>query len=93
MEYFRIDLTKIEGEGDFPCPRCGVTISPDDDSGMVYDVLESVKANGLLEKVIIKCKKCGRAIQLEGFSLFKEIENSEKIFDFEDYLDFSSNLR
>jgi len=24
------DLTKIDGDGDFPCPRCGIVISPED---------------------------------------------------------------
>lgn len=92
MEHFKIDLTEIEGEGDFPCPHCGEIISPDDDSGMVYDIIESTEADGELEKVTIKCKKCGSAIQLEGFSLFKEIGNSEKIFGIEDYLNLQEKF-
>ena len=35
-----IDLTKIEGDGDFPCPTCGVTISPEDETEKVYTVIK-----------------------------------------------------
>jgi len=91
MEPFVIDLSKIEGEGDFSCPKCRVTISPDDDSGMTYDLLKSVEQDGLLEKVTIKCKTCRSTIKIEDFSLIKEIDNFEKIFELEDYLKFSIN--
>jgi hypothetical protein len=37
---YTIDLTKIGGSGDFPCPRCGTTISPDDCTEEVYQILE-----------------------------------------------------
>jgi predicted RNA-binding Zn-ribbon protein involved in translation (DUF1610 family) len=32
---YTVDLTKIDGDGSFPCPRCGTTISPDDESDEV----------------------------------------------------------
>jgi transcription elongation factor Elf1 len=86
MEHFKINLAEIGGDGEFSCPRCGEIISPDDDSGKVYDILETEEADGLLEKVTIECKKCRSIIQLEGFGLLKEVGYSEKLFDPDDYL-------
>ncbi len=69
---YRVDLTKIEGNGDFSCPRCGVMISPDDSTEEKYSVLESkVNRNGL-EEVVILCNSCGSHIHLTGFSLLQE---------------------
>jgi transcription elongation factor Elf1 len=83
---YKINLAEIGGDGEFSCPRCGEIISPDDDSGKVYDVLETVEKDGLLEKVTIECKKCRSTIQLEGFNLLKEVGYSDKMFDPDDYL-------
>jgi ribosomal protein S27AE len=64
---FTIDLSKVEGKGDFPCPGCGVVISPDDMSDTVYAILET-KVNGdSLEELTIQCNKCGSKIRLTGF--------------------------
>jgi len=41
---FRVDLTKIEGVEDFPCPKCGTFISPDDLTKKVYTLL-SIEGN------------------------------------------------
>ena len=41
-----LDLTKIDGNGDFPCPTCGVTISPEDESEDVYIILEEKITGG-----------------------------------------------
>lgn len=62
-----LDLTKIDGNGDFPCPNCGITISPEDESEDVYIILEE-KVNGeALEELTIQCNKCGSQIRLTGF--------------------------
>jgi predicted RNA-binding Zn-ribbon protein involved in translation (DUF1610 family) len=63
-----IDLTKIEGDGDFPCPKCGVVISPEDESESTY-VIEAVKMKKgeQLEELTIKCKNCGSVIHITGF--------------------------
>jgi RNase P subunit RPR2 len=69
----RIDLTKIEGDGDVSCPQCGTVISPDDSTEEKYSVLEpKVSKNGLKE-VVIYCNNCGSHIRLTGFSLLQEI--------------------
>ncbi len=64
---FTVDLTKIEGEGDFPCPKCGVTISPDDETEKVYSILETKIKGDSLEELIILCNKCGSELHLMGF--------------------------
>jgi predicted RNA-binding Zn-ribbon protein involved in translation (DUF1610 family) len=39
QQIYKVDLTKIEGNGDFPCPKCGAIISPDDESEEVYTIV------------------------------------------------------
>jgi hypothetical protein len=75
---YKLDLTKIDGNGDFACPRCGTKISPDDQTEKVYSILGSrVEHNGLVE-VVICCQKCCSHIHLTGFSLLQENEIPER---------------
>lgn len=67
----KLDLTKIDGNGDFPCPNCGVVISPEDESEDVYTILEEKVRNDSLEEMLIKCNKCGNQISLTGFSFLE----------------------
>ena len=69
-----LDLTKIDGNGDFPCPKCGVAISPEDESEEVYIILEEKVKDDALEELTIQCNKCGCRIRLTGFPAL-EIEN------------------
>jgi len=62
-----IDLTKIQGGGDFSCPQCGVRIAPEDDTESVYRILETKLRNKNLEEIIILCNKCRSTIHLIGF--------------------------
>lgn len=62
-----IDLAKIEGNGDFPCPRCEALISPDDQSEAVYTIVDTKVRGGSLEELTIQCNKCGSKIRLIGF--------------------------
>jgi len=66
-QVYRIDLTKIEGDGDFPCPSCGVVISPDDESEEVYVILETKLKNEALQELVIQCNRCKSKIHLTGF--------------------------
>ena len=66
-QVFTLDLSKIDGKGDFPCPSCGVAISPDDESDNIYSIVDT-KINGeKLEELVIQCNKCGCKIRLVGF--------------------------
>ena len=66
---YEVDLTRIQGKGDFPCPKCGITISPDDETDEVYCILETKERNKNLEEVMIQCNKCTSKIRLTGFSI------------------------
>ncbi|HDI07430.1 MAG TPA: hypothetical protein ENF76_03590 [Candidatus Bathyarchaeota archaeon] len=64
-----IDLTKIDGDGSFPCPKCGVIISPDDETEEVYVIVDTKVKGEQLEELVIRCNKCGSKIRLTGFLL------------------------
>ena len=70
---YKVDLTKIDGNGDFPCPRCGNVISPDETTEKTYCILEpKVNSHGL-EEVVLCCNKCQSHINLTGFSLLQKL--------------------
>jgi len=69
-----LDLTKIQGKGDFSCPNCGVIISPEDESEDVYSILEEKVRGQALEELVIQCNKCLSRICLTGFPIL-EMEN------------------
>jgi len=58
-----INLQEIGKNGNFPCPKCGVTISPGDD---VYTLIEARFKGDSLKYLLIQCE-CGNEIKLEGF--------------------------
>jgi ribosomal protein S27AE len=67
QQMYKVDLTKIEGNGDFSCPRCGALISPDDESEEVYTIVDTKMKGDTLEELIITCNKCGSKIHIVGF--------------------------
>jgi MinD superfamily P-loop ATPase len=69
-----LDLTKIQGDGDFPCPNCGIIISPEDETEDVYTILEEKFKGEVLEEIVIKCNKCLHQIHLTGFTTL-EMDN------------------
>jgi len=68
-----VDLTKIDGDGAFPCPKCGTMISPDDETDETYQIVETKIKNDELTELILTCNKCGVTIRLVGF--MSQIEN------------------
>jgi len=64
---FTVDLTEIDGDGAFPCPKCGSMISPDDETEEVYTIAETKVKNDELSELILVCKKCRSKIKLTGF--------------------------
>lgn len=65
-----VDLTKIKGDGDFPCPYCGAVISPEDKTENAYVIREvKMEADDELRELVIKCKGCGSVINITGFDL------------------------
>ena len=68
---YQVNLTEIQGEGDFSCPNCGVVISPEDETENVYRILETKVKGQTLEELVIQCNKCGSKIRLVGFIIPK----------------------
>jgi len=64
---FTVDITQIEGDGDFSCPKCGVVISPDDKTEAVYKIIDTKVKKHNLEELVILCNKCESKIRLVGF--------------------------
>jgi len=71
---YEVDLTKIQGDGEFPCPNCGAIISPEDETEDVYRILETKVKGETLEELVIQCNNCGSKIRLVGF-LIPDIDN------------------
>ena len=64
---YMIDLTKIDGDGAFPCPKCGTLISPDDESEDTYQIVSTRVKGDELAELVLTCKKCGTTMKLTGF--------------------------
>jgi ribosomal protein S27AE len=64
---YTIDLTKIEGDGSFPCPKCGTIISPEDETEEIYKIVNTKVINDELVELILMCGKCRSNIKLTGF--------------------------
>ena len=73
LEY-KVDLTKIEGSGDFPCPECGVNMSPEDQTEDTYSNKEIKTRRVVLEELAIQCHSCKSLIRLTGFKLLDSLE-------------------
>jgi len=75
VEYFTVDLTQIEGNGDFTCPKCRAPISPDDITENTYTITETVMSEDSLEKIILTCNECRSHIKLVGFEILARGDN------------------
>jgi len=64
---YMIDLTKIDGDGSFPCPKCGTVISPEDETEQVYKIVDTKVINDELVELVIMCSECRSNIKLTGF--------------------------
>ncbi len=64
---YTIDLTRIDGDGAFSCPKCGTVISPEDETEETYQIVETKVKDDELAELVLTCKKCGSTIKLVGF--------------------------
>jgi predicted RNA-binding Zn-ribbon protein involved in translation (DUF1610 family) len=64
---YTINLVTIEGDGSFPCPKCGTPISPEDSSEETYQIVDTKVVDDKLEELIISCGRCRSTIKLTGF--------------------------
>ena len=75
---FRVNLTGIDGEGDFSCPGCGIKISPEDETETVYTIRDVKMKEYCLEELVLTCNSCGSEIHVLGFN--SEDENTDQQF-------------
>ena len=76
LSVYRINLNNMDGDGSFPCPSCGILISPDDVSEETYRIIDmETYEDGTLKTLSLMCKKCGAKIVLEGFEILRTLEN------------------
>jgi len=66
---YQVNLTELQGEGDFPCPGCGVVISPEDETEDIYIILDTKVSGDNLEELVIQCNHCKSTIRLVGFNI------------------------
>ncbi len=64
---YTINMATLEGDGSFQCPKCGKSISPDDNSEDNYEILDTKCVNDELAELVISCAKCKSTIKLTGF--------------------------
>ena len=64
---YTINLTKIDGDGSFPCPKCASVISPEDETEKSYKIVDTKIVNDELVELVIICGNCGNKIRLTGF--------------------------
>jgi predicted RNA-binding Zn-ribbon protein involved in translation (DUF1610 family) len=64
---YEIDLVAIESDGSFPCPKCGTTISPEDETEENFRVMNTKVVNNELAELVIACGKCKSTMKLIGF--------------------------
>ena len=74
---YTIDLTQIDGDGSFPCPKCGTVISPEDETEQLYKIVNTKVVNDELVELIIMCSECKTNIKLTGFQQAIEGSASE----------------
>ena len=60
-------MAAIEGDGSFQCPKCGLSISPDDETEENYQILDTKVVNDELAELVVSCGKCGSTIKITGF--------------------------
>jgi len=64
---YTVDLTKNEGDGSFPCPKCGTIMSPEDETEEIYKIVHTKVINDELVELIVMCGNCRSNIKLTGF--------------------------
>ena len=62
-----VDLGKIHGTGDFPCPGCTTILSPDDIEEKSYKILSVDFEEEETKEILIECNTCHRRICITGF--------------------------
>ncbi len=70
---YKMDLSQLDDEGTFRCPRCQTAISPDDDSEEVYKIVDTKVVNNQLAELVISCGTCAAQIKLTGLPALESL--------------------
>ena len=74
---YLVDLLQAQGNGDFTCPKCGLVMSPDDETEENYCILEPIVKGNELDELIIRCQRCQSTIRLTGFRLLNIVDGGK----------------
>jgi hypothetical protein len=74
---YELDLSMTGRNGDFLSPGCGFFLSPDDETGKNYLILETTVNSTGLESLIVQCQRCDSKIRLVGFFVGDPIEGEK----------------
>jgi DNA-directed RNA polymerase subunit RPC12/RpoP len=72
---YTFDLSRIQGNKEIKCPKCGAILSPDDKTENVYCILETKVRDNHLEELVIQCQRCRSKIRLIGFSILNIVDS------------------
>jgi predicted RNA-binding Zn-ribbon protein involved in translation (DUF1610 family) len=61
---YSLNIDSIDDDGSFKCPKCGMPISPDDESEENYKILDTKVVKDELSELVISCNKCCSIITL-----------------------------
>ncbi len=75
---YMVDMSLIDGNGDFSCPKCGIKISPDDCTDETYTIIEARVNREDLDEIVIYCNNCASQVHLVGFSLPQELAGIDR---------------
>ncbi len=67
---YTINIATIEEDGSFQCPKCKMSISPEDETEDNYRIEDTKLVNGELSELTITWGKCKSVIKLIGFQCF-----------------------
>ena len=69
---YTVNIMTIEGDGSFPCPKCGAVISPEDETEEFYKILDTKVVDDQLIELVVECGNCRTVIKLTGFQQMVE---------------------
>jgi hypothetical protein len=67
---YTININTLDEDASFQCPKCKMSISPDDNNQENYSIEDTKLVNGELSELKISCGKCRSVIKLVGFQVF-----------------------
>jgi DNA-directed RNA polymerase subunit RPC12/RpoP len=64
---YLVNSSSIEEDGSFNCTKCGLKISPEDETSENYEIIDTKIYNGEIAELVITCGRCGSKLKLTGF--------------------------